>query len=64
MKRQAMRVLGGLAAIAAVGRTVRHQAYIMGYGDTFYLLGAGLALALLAAACLKRADRLAGGGAH
>jgi MFS transporter, DHA2 family, multidrug resistance protein len=51
-------------AIVAVGRDVRHQAYIMGYGDTFYLLGAGLALALLAAACLKRADRLAGGGAH
>jgi DHA2 family multidrug resistance protein len=49
-------------AIVTIGRDVRHQAFIMAYADTFYLLGAGLVLAFAAAFCLKKADRLAGGG--
>ncbi len=51
-------------AAVAIGRTVRQQATMMAYSDTFFLLGAALALAVVAAICLKRADRLAGGGAH
>jgi DHA2 family multidrug resistance protein len=35
-------------AVVAIGRTIRQQSYIMAFGDTFYLLGAGLILALIA----------------
>jgi len=51
-------------AIIAIGHAVRHQASIMGYGDTFFLLGAALVLALVATLGLRKTDRLGGGGAH
>lgn len=51
-------------AIVAVGRFVRGQASIMGYGDTFFVLGAALVLALGAALCLGKAAGTHAGGAH
>ncbi|HEX6013747.1 MAG TPA: MDR family MFS transporter [Geminicoccaceae bacterium] len=40
-------------AVVAVGRTVREQAFVMAFSDTFYLLGAGLIVALLATLLLE-----------
>jgi DHA2 family multidrug resistance protein len=51
-------------AIVAIGRTVRQQAYLMAFGDTFYLIGVALIVALVATLLLKRPDRLAAGGPH
>jgi DHA2 family multidrug resistance protein len=51
-------------AIVAIGRAVKRQALIMGYADTFFLLGLALLLALVATACLRKPDRLSAGGAH
>ena len=51
-------------AIVAVGLAVRQQASIMAYGDSFYLIGAALLVALLASASLRKAGTRAGGGAH
>jgi MFS transporter, DHA2 family, multidrug resistance protein len=51
-------------AVVAVGRTVREQAFVMAFSDTFYLLGAGLIVALLATLSLKKPSHLAPGGAH
>src|ERR1700730_17153384 len=51
-------------AIVAVGITVQKQAFILAYSDTFYLLGAALIVALMAALLLKKTDHLEGGGAH
>jgi MFS transporter, DHA2 family, multidrug resistance protein len=51
-------------AVVAIGRTVREQAYIMAFGDTFYLLGAGLLVALVATLLLKRETQINPGGAH
>jgi DHA2 family multidrug resistance protein len=51
-------------AVMAIGRTVHRQALVMGYGDTFYLLGALLVVAVLAILCLKRGDSGGGGAAH
>jgi MFS transporter, DHA2 family, multidrug resistance protein len=51
-------------AVVAIGRSVRHQAYLMGYGDTFFLLGIGLTLAVVAVLLLSRADRPAAGAGH
>ena len=36
----------------------------MGYADTFFVLGAALVLALLATACLRKADHLGSSAAH
>ena len=41
-------------AIVAIGRTVRRQAYVMAYGDTFFLLGVVLLIALVAALLLRK----------
>ncbi len=41
-------------AIVAIGTTVRRQAFIMAFSDTFYLLGAALVVAMLATMLLKR----------
>ena len=41
-------------AIIAIGNTVRQQAFVMAFSDTFYLLGAALIVAMFAAALLKR----------
>ncbi|HET7594432.1 MAG TPA: MDR family MFS transporter [Stellaceae bacterium] len=51
-------------AVVAVGRIVRQQASVMGYGDTFYLLGAILVVGILATLCLRRADSGSDSGAH
>ena len=51
-------------AIVAIGRSVRQQASIMAYGDTFYLLGAVLVLAAGATLCLGRSRGVETGGAH
>ncbi|HSE72978.1 MAG TPA: MFS transporter, partial [Dongiaceae bacterium] len=50
-------------AIVAIGRTVRHQAFVMSYGDVFFLLGAGLILSLLATLALRKGAGSAA-GAH
>jgi DHA2 family multidrug resistance protein len=51
-------------ALVAIGKIVQKQAYILAFSDTFYLLGAALIVALMAALLLKKSDRLASGGAH
>jgi len=51
-------------AIVAIGRTVRQQSYILAFADTFYLLGVGLIVALIAALLLKKPERLEAGGGH
>ena len=51
-------------AIVAIGRIVKRQAFIMGYADTFFLLGIALLLALIATVCLRKPDNLSAGGAH
>jgi MFS transporter, DHA2 family, multidrug resistance protein len=52
------------AAIVAIGRGVRHQAFLMGYGDTFFLLGIVLAVAVGAVLLLRKSDRPAVGAGH
>src|SRR5664279_3742533 len=51
-------------AVVAIGRIVQKQAFIMAFSDTFYLLGAALIIALVAALMLKRPAHLEVGGAH
>jgi MFS transporter, DHA2 family, multidrug resistance protein len=51
-------------AVVAIGHIVQKQAFILAFSDTFYLLGAALLVALLAALLLKKPGHLAGGGAH
>jgi DHA2 family multidrug resistance protein len=51
-------------AIVAIGNTVQKQAFILAYSDTFYLLGAALIVALIAALMLKKPNTLESGGAH
>ena len=51
-------------AVVAVGRIVQKQAFILAFSDTFYLLGAALIVALMAALLLKKAGHLDAGGAH
>jgi DHA2 family multidrug resistance protein len=43
-------------AIVAIGNTVRRQAFIMAFSDTFFLLGVALVAALTAAMLLKKAQ--------
>jgi DHA2 family multidrug resistance protein len=51
-------------AYVAIGHIVQKQSFILAFSDTFYLLGAGLIVALLATALLKKPDHLSSGGAH
>ena len=51
-------------ADVAIGRIVQKQAFILAFSDTFYLLGAALIVALMAALLLKKPDHLEAGGAH
>jgi DHA2 family multidrug resistance protein len=46
-------------AVIALGRTVKHQALVMGFSDTFAVLGAVLVLAAIAVALTRRAKGLA-----
>ncbi len=50
-------------AIISVGDTIREQATLMGYADSFGLLGAALVLAIVSVAVLKKGAS-ASGGAH
>jgi len=50
-------------AIIAVGQTIRAQATIMGYADSFALIGVVLLVAVLAVAMLRK-GAAAGGAAH
>jgi len=50
-------------AIVAIGRVVRRQAFVMSYGDVFFLMGAGLVLSLIATLVLKKGAGSAA-GAH
>jgi DHA2 family multidrug resistance protein len=51
-------------AVVAIGRIVQKQAFILAFSDTFYLLGAALIVALVAALLLKKPGQLEAGGAH
>jgi DHA2 family multidrug resistance protein len=51
-------------AVIAIGHIVQKQAFILAFSDTFYLLGAAMLVALVAALFLKKPGQLAGGGAH
>jgi DHA2 family multidrug resistance protein len=50
-------------AIIAVGQTIHAQATIMGYADSFALLGVALIIAILPVALLRKGTA-SGGGAH
>ena len=51
-------------AVVAIGNRVHQQAYTMAFGDTFFLLGAALVVALVAALLLRKPARLAAAGTH
>jgi DHA2 family multidrug resistance protein len=51
-------------AVVAVGARVHQQAFTMAFGDTFYLLGAALVVALVSALLLRKPGPLSAGGAH
>lgn len=51
-------------AVVSIGKVVRQQANIMGFSDTFFLLGLALAVALLSALLLKPARPLSGADVH
>jgi DHA2 family multidrug resistance protein len=51
-------------AYVAIGHVVQKQAVILAFSDTFYLLGAALIVALIAALFLKKPAHVAAGGAH
>jgi MFS transporter, DHA2 family, multidrug resistance protein len=51
-------------AVVAVGQIVQKQAFILAFSDTFYLLGALLIAALVAALMLKKPNHVETGGAH
>src|SRR5471030_1020634 len=50
-------------AVVAIGQIVQKQAFVLAFSDTFYLLGAALIVALMAALLLKRPGHLET-GAH
>ncbi|CDM61218.1 MULTISPECIES: MDR family MFS transporter [Rhizobium] len=52
-------------AIVAIASSVRRQANVMAFSDAFFLLGAGLVVALFATLLLKKpSGQMSGGGAH
>ncbi|MFB2566935.1 MDR family MFS transporter [Rhizobium sp. IMFF44] len=51
-------------AIVAIAASLRKQANIMAFSDTFYLLGVALVIALAASLLLKKPGHLSGGAAH
>jgi DHA2 family multidrug resistance protein len=48
----------------ALGNTVKRQALVMGYSDTFAVIGFVLVLAAIAMMMLRKTNSAAGGGAH
>lgn len=51
-------------AVVAVGRVVRAQSYFLAYADTFFVMGAVLLLAVLAALLMRRSAGGVAAGAH
>ncbi len=51
-------------AVVAIASSVRKQANIMAFSDTFFLLGVALVVALLATLLLKKPGQVSGAGAH
>jgi DHA2 family multidrug resistance protein len=51
-------------AIVALGNAVKHQALVMGFSDTFAVLGVVLALAAIAVVLTRRVKGAGGAGAH
>ena len=51
-------------AIVALGKAVKRQALVMGFSDTFAVIGVVLVLAALAVALTRKAKAAAAGGAH
>ena len=51
-------------AVIALANRVHQQAYVMAFGDTFYLLGAALLVALVMALLLRRPPHLGAAAAH
>ncbi|WP_050629920.1 MDR family MFS transporter [Bradyrhizobium viridifuturi] len=51
-------------AYVAIGKIVQKQAFILGFSDTFYLLGISQIVALMAALMLTKPDRVDAGGGH
>jgi DHA2 family multidrug resistance protein len=51
-------------AVVAIASSVRKQANIMAFSDTFFLLGAALIIAVLATILLKKPGQVSGAGAH
>jgi len=54
----------GRKAVVAIGHTIQQQSYLLAFGDTFMLLGIGLAAAVAATLLLKRPQHPAAGGGH
>jgi MFS transporter, DHA2 family, multidrug resistance protein len=51
-------------AIVALGNAVKHQALVMGFGDTFAVLAAVLVFAALAVTLTRKVKGAGGAGAH
>ncbi|WP_213771953.1 MDR family MFS transporter [Bradyrhizobium sp. dw_78] len=51
-------------AIVALGNTVKHQALVMGFGDTFAVLGFVLVLSAIAVMLTRKVKGASGAGAH
>ncbi|MCW3473039.1 DHA2 family efflux MFS transporter permease subunit [Limobrevibacterium gyesilva] len=51
-------------AVVQIGRTIRAQAYFLAYGDAFYMMGAGLLLALGAVLLMRKTAGSGATGAH
>jgi MFS transporter, DHA2 family, multidrug resistance protein len=51
-------------ALVALGNTVKRQALVMGFSDTFAVIGAVLALAAIAILLTRKVQSAAGGAAH
>jgi len=58
------RALAQKDAVLAIGQTVKKQALIMGFGDTFAVIGVVLSIAAISVLFTKKALRGGGAGAH
>jgi DHA2 family multidrug resistance protein len=58
------RALAQKDAVVALGQTVKKQALIMGFGDTFAVIGVVLSIAAVSVLFTKKAVRGGGAGAH
>ena len=56
--------LAASKATVAIGHAIKAQANLMGFGDTFGLLGVMLSLAVVSIAFLKKGNAAGGGAAH